>query len=142
MNPPPESAITWCLLDNSVLARLLTGDLDLAAIEPFTTGDRALAACTPQMIEALYSARSQADWENEYARRWSLLEVLVCDLRAHRFAVEIQRRLWASGRVRAAGTVDVMTAAIAVRHGAIVVHRDSDYERIAEVAPEFRQVRV
>lgn len=130
------------MLDNSVLARLLTGDLDLTAVDPFMTGSRALAACTPQMVEALYSARSQADWENEYARRWAFLEILVCDLRAHQFAIEIQRCLWASGKVRAAGTVDVMTAAIALRHGAIVVHRDSDYEQIAEVVPEFQQVRV
>lgn len=134
--------LTKCLLDNSVIARLQRGEIDPAVIDPYTQGGNEIVACTPQMIEALYSTRSPAEWENEYARRWSFLDVLPTDLRTHDLALEIQRRLWSSGRVRATGTVDVLTAAIAIQHGAIVVHRDSDYEQIAEVAPEFQQVRV
>ncbi|CAM3843819.1 PIN domain-containing protein [Tsukamurella ocularis] len=139
MNPP---LITRHLLDNSVLARVQRGEIAPSVLAPFIHGENELVACTPQMIEALYSTRSPAEWETEYARRWSHLRVLPTDLTTHDIALEIQRRLWAAGKVRAAGTVDVLTAAIAMQHSAIVVHRDSDYERIAEVAPEFRQVRV
>lgn len=131
-----------CLLDNSVLARIPTGEVPLGAVTPFTQDGHFLAACTPQMIEALFSTRSPREWNAEYQARWAPLDVLHPDDRTHAMAVEIQRRLWDSGKVRAAGTVDILTAAIAVQHRAIVVHRDSDYERIAEVVPEFQQVRV
>ncbi len=139
MNSP---LITRHLLDNSVLARVQRGEIAPSVLAPYMQGGSELVACTPQMIEALYSTRSPAEWETEYTRRWSHLDVLPSDDGTHDIALEIQRRLWASGKVRAAGTVDVLTAAIAIRHDAVVVHRDSDYERIAEVAPEFRQVRV
>ncbi|KXO89200.1 PIN domain-containing protein [Tsukamurella pseudospumae] len=134
--------LTPCLLDNSVIARIPTGEVPVESVVRFTQRGHFLAACTPQVLEALFSARSPREWDKEYHARWSLLEVLHPNDRTHPLALDLQRRLWISGKVRAAGPVDTMIAAIAIQHGAIVVHRDSDYERIAEVAPEFRQVRV
>jgi predicted nucleic acid-binding protein len=125
-----------------VVARLETGEIAPDAIDDFISRGRYLAACTPQLLEVMFSTRSAREWDEEYSTNWAFFRVLHPTTETHSIALEIQRRLWASGRVRAAGTVDVLTAAVAVQHDAIVVHRDSDYERIAEVAPEFRQVRV
>ncbi len=131
-----------CIVDDSVLSRIAVGEIPPAALDPYVHDEYVLATCTPHLLEALYSARSPKEWADDYRMRWSLLTVLHADRETHAIAVELQRRLWNSGNVRAAGPVDTMIAAIAIQHGAIVVHRDSDYERIAEVAPEFRQVRV
>ena len=145
MTAPPLPVMpvpTPCLVDHSVIARLETGEIDYSSVERFTEDGHYLAAATPQLLEVLYSTRSPREWEAEYSDNWSLLMVLHPDHRTHVIAVEIQRRLWRSGNVRAAGPVDTLIAAVAIQHDAVVVHRDSDYERIAEVAPEFRQVRV
>lgn len=123
-------------------SRLQTGEISSTALTSFTTSGNFLAACAPQLLEALYSTRSPREWDSEYPRNWAFLDVLHPGIETHAVSVELQRRLWHSGKVRAAGPVDTMVAAIALRHDAVVVHRDNDYERIAEVAPEFRQVRV
>ncbi|WP_336669968.1 PIN domain-containing protein [Tsukamurella sp. USMM236] len=123
-------------------SRIQTGEITTTALESFTTGGNFLAACAPQLLEALYSTRSPREWESEYAAKWEFLDVLHPGIETHAVSVELQRRLWRSGTVRSAGPVDTMIAAIAIRHDAVVVHRDSHYERIAEVASEFRQVRV
>ncbi|WP_435595000.1 PIN domain-containing protein [Tsukamurella tyrosinosolvens] len=130
------------IVDNSVWSRIQIGQIRGTALESFTVGGNFLAACAPQLLEALYSTRSPREWESEYATNWEFLDVLHPGVETHAVSVELQRRLWHSGKVRAADPVDTMIAAIAIRHDAVVVHRDSDYERIAEVAPEFRQVRV
>lgn len=47
-------------------------------------------------------------------------------------------RLYRTGRRRGVtirSLVDCLVAAIAIEHGAAVLHRDRDYERIAEYAP-------
>lgn len=144
MNPLPftPEIATACVLDNSVVARLETGEISADAIDEFIVRGRYLAACTPQLLEVLYSTRSPGEWDEEYSTNWAHFRVLHPTRETHEIALEVQRRLWASGKVRAAGAVDVLIAAIAIQHDAIVVHRDNDYEQIADVAPEFRQVRV
>lgn len=138
----PLTLPTPCLLDHSVVARLETGDIAYEAVEPFTVDGYYLAASTPQLLEVLYSTRSPREWAAEYADNWEFLDVLHPSHETHGLSLELQRRLWQSGKVRATGSIDTLIAAIAIQHDAIVVHRDSDYERIAEVAPEFRQVRL
>lgn len=133
---------TPCLLDNSVVARLETGEIHPEAVETFTHRGHYLAACTPQLLEVMYSTRSAREWEQEYSTNWAFFRVLHPTLETHSIAMEIQRRLWTAGKVRAAGAVDTLTAAIALQHGAIVIHRDRDYEQIAQVAPDLRQVRL
>jgi len=39
----------------------------------------------------------------------------------------------ATGHHRAAGVVDLLTAAVAEYHGAVVLHHDADFEQIAAV---------
>jgi predicted nucleic acid-binding protein len=57
-------------------------------------------------------------------------------------AMRLQRLLWDSGLVRAVGVFDTLTAAVALEHGATVVHYDRDFEHLAKVCPEFQQAWV
>jgi predicted nucleic acid-binding protein len=52
--------------------------------------------------------------------------------------LEIQNRLWTSGRLRAVGAMDTLIAAYALHNDATVLHYDRDFEHIAVVTPEFR----
>ncbi len=49
-------------------------------------------------------------------------------------AVALQAFLWHGGLVRAAGVNDLVIAATAIVHGAVVLHYDADYEHIARVS--------
>ena len=46
-------------------------------------------------------------------------------------AREVQLRMAARGHHRAAGVVDLLTAAIAEEHDAVILHYDADFEHIA-----------
>ena len=46
-------------------------------------------------------------------------------------AREVQQRMAASGHHRAAGAFDLITAAVAEYHDAIVLHYDADFEQIS-----------
>lgn len=39
--------------------------------------------------------------------------------------------------MRAAGAIDTLVAALAIEHGATVIHYDADYEHIASVEPRL-----
>jgi predicted nucleic acid-binding protein len=54
-------------------------------------------------------------------------------------ASDLQGALWRDGLVRAVGVFDTLTAAVALQHGATVIHYDRDFEHLAAVCPEFRQ---
>jgi predicted nuclease of predicted toxin-antitoxin system len=49
----------------------------------------------------------------------------------------VQSRLWNGGLLRAAGAVDTLIAAYAMKNDAAVLHYDSDFEHIASVVPGF-----
>lgn len=48
-------------------------------------------------------------------------------------ARDVQVAMAATGHHRAAGVVDLLTAAVAEYHGAVVLHHDADFEQIAAV---------
>lgn len=51
--------------------------------------------------------------------------------------LQIQSRLWNGGLLRAAGAMDTLIAAYAMRNDAAVLHYDRDFEHIASVVPGF-----
>jgi predicted nucleic acid-binding protein len=64
-------------------------------------------------------------------RRKALYVVLpISEVIADR-ARDVQLRMAARGHHRAAGVIDLLTAAVAEHHGAVVLHYDADFERIA-----------
>lgn len=90
----------------------------------------ALGLCTMTALELLYSARNV----NEYGMTLERLRRLPWyDLRDPKAAVAVQHRLALRGQHRTS-LPDVVVAATAAEHGLTVLHYDSDYERLAEVA--------
>jgi predicted nucleic acid-binding protein len=95
--------------------------------------DHAAATCVTVDLEAGYSGRNLADVRTIAERRRNLYVVLpVTEAIAER-AREVQVRMAARGLHRSAGVIDLLTAAIAEHHGAVVLHYDADFEHIAAV---------
>jgi predicted nucleic acid-binding protein len=89
-----------------------------------------LALCTITALEILYSARNTEEYNRDYARLGTLRWV---DLSAPRSAADLQRELAQRGWHRTS-IPDVVIAATAAEHNLVVLHYDSDYERLAEAA--------
>jgi predicted nucleic acid-binding protein len=93
--------------------------------------DRSAATCVTVDVEAGYSGRDVNDVRTIAQRRRSLYVVLpISDVIAER-ARDVQVRMAARGHHRAAGVIDLLTAAVAEHHGAVVLHYDADFEHIA-----------
>lgn len=89
-----------------------------------------LALCTITALEILYSARNASEYDRDHRRLKALAWV---DLPQPADAVELQRRLAHRGWHRTP-IPDVMIAATAAAHDLTILHYDSDFERLAEVA--------
>ena len=83
--------------------------------------------------EALYSTRSPAEYEQVRADRREAYEYLPTDDGHWQRAFEAQRLLARTGRHRAVGIIDLLTAVLAAEHGVRIVHYDADFETAAEV---------
>jgi predicted nucleic acid-binding protein len=95
--------------------------------------DRAAATCVTVDLETGYSGRNLVDVEAIAERRRSLyINLPITEAIAER-ARDVQKRMAARGRHRAAGIVDLITAAVAEQHGAVMLHYDADFEHIAAV---------
>jgi predicted nucleic acid-binding protein len=95
--------------------------------------DRAAATCVTVDLEAGYSGRDLADVRVIAERRRSLYVVLpITEVIADR-ARDVQVRMATRGHHRAAGVIDLITAAVAEHHGAVILHYDADFEHIAAV---------
>lgn len=117
------------LIDTSAHART-----DHVAVRNVIAGliaDRAAATCVTVDLEAGYSGRDLNDVRTIAQRRRSLYVVLpISEVIADR-ARDVQVRMAARGHHRAAGVIDLLTAAVAEHHGAVVLHYDADFEHIA-----------
>lgn len=121
------------LLDNSAWSRVAAGGLpgDRAETVAGWLEQRQLAICLPFLLEAGYSARASADYQ-EMMDEFDLLfpRVEIAAAMEDR-ALLAQRELAARGHHRLA-PIDVMIAACAHEVGAGVLHYDRDYDLIAE----------
>jgi predicted nucleic acid-binding protein len=121
------------LLDNSAWARVVAGGLppDRAEAVAGWLEQRQLAICLPFLLEAGYSARASADYQ-EMMDEFDLLfpRVEIAASMEDR-ALQTQRELAARGHHRLA-PIDVMIAACAHEAGAGVLHYDRDYDLVAE----------
>ncbi|MEW1962757.1 PIN domain-containing protein [Microbacterium sp. NPDC077644] len=129
------------LVDNSVLQRIHRSDaVAEALIDLLESGE--LASCLPQLLEEGYSARS-ADEHSALIDATARAKVfLPPDANVVRLAVDLQRRLFATGRGRSVGVSDLQIAATALRSSVedqrvTVVHYDADFEHVAAVEPTF-----
>ena len=119
------------LVDTSVLART-----SVAAVRQVVLGllaERSAATCATVDLEAGYSGRTADDVRAVRHRRPQEYEVLPLTERAADRARDVQVLLAERGVHRAAGVVDLLTAAVAELHGAVVLHYDADFEHVATV---------
>jgi predicted nucleic acid-binding protein len=124
------AVIARFLIDTSAAARMrLTAVAD--RLEPLITGGL-VATCAPLDAEALYSARSPQEYEQVRADRRDAYEYLPTDDAHWTQAFDAQRVLARTGRHRAVGIADLLTAVLAAAHGLTVLHYDSDFEIAAE----------
>jgi predicted nucleic acid-binding protein len=121
------------LLDNSAWSRVVAGGLpdDRAETVAGWLEQGQLAICLPFLLEAGYSARASADYQ-EMMDEFDLLfpRVEIAAAMEDR-ALLAQRELAARGHHRLA-PIDVLIAACAHEAGAGVLHYDRDYDLIAE----------
>ena len=91
--------------------------------------------CPPVALEYGFTVRTGKDHSKLMAQFGAFGE---CDSHPTRDDVmEIQSRLWNGGLLRAAGAMDTLIAAYAVKNNASVLHYDRDFEHIAAVVPTF-----
>jgi predicted nucleic acid-binding protein len=117
------------LIDTSAHAR--TNHQPVRNVIAGLIADRAAATCVTVDLEAGYSGRNLSEVRTIAERRRSLYVVLpISEVIAER-ARDVQIRMAARGHHRAAGVFDLLTAAVAEHHGAVILHYDSDFEHIA-----------
>jgi predicted nucleic acid-binding protein len=117
------------LIDTSAHARS-----DNAAVRNIIAGlvaDRVAATCVTVDLEAGYSGRDLRDVRAIAERRRSLYVGLPISETIAERARDVRVRMAACGHHRAAGVIDLLTAAVAEHHGAVVLHYDADFEHIA-----------
>jgi len=117
------------LIDTSAHAR--SQHAMVRAIIAGLIADRAAATCVTVDLEAGYSGRELRDVRTIAERRKELYVVLpINEVIADR-ARDVQVRMAARGHHRAAGVIDLLTAAVSEHHGAVLLHYDADFEHIA-----------
>lgn len=93
---------------------------------------RQLAICVITMTELLYSSRNFNEMTVDH-ERLAELEFLPMTAAAEQHAVETLKAFAAKDRHRGRPIPDLLLAAIAKAHGAVVLHYDHDFELISEV---------
>ena len=128
MTVPPGRGQVY-LIDTSAHARSqhqLVRDVIAGLI-----ADRAAATCVTVDLEAGYSGRDTRDVQAISERRKNLYVNLPISEAIAERARDVQLRMAARGHHRAAGVFDLLTAAVAEYHGAVLLHYDADFEHIA-----------
>ena len=119
------------LIDTSAAARMSDPSVRIR-LEPLSTGG-VVATCATLDAEALYSARSPEQYEQIRSDRHDAYEYVPTDEEHWQRAFDAQRVLARTGRHRAVGIADLLTAVLASEHRLTVVHYDSDFDTAAEV---------
>lgn len=103
-----------------------------AQLEPLITGG-VVATCATLDAEALFSARSSHEYEQIRTDRRVAYEYLPTDDEHWHKAIDAQRALSRTGRHRAVGIADLLTAVLAGEHRLTLVHYDADFDTAAGV---------
>jgi predicted nucleic acid-binding protein len=117
------------LIDASAHAR--SNDPSVRNVVAALIADRVAATCVTVDLEAGYSGRDLSDVSAIAERRRALYVTLPINEAIAERAREVQVRMAARGHHRAAGVIDLLTAAVAEHHGAVLLHYDTDFEHIA-----------
>jgi predicted nucleic acid-binding protein len=126
------------LVDKSALARVAREPTVLAALDLLDNGG-ILATTAVVDLEIGYSARNLAEFDSVAADRAALYHELPISRATTDRARQVQRELVRQGQHRGPGVADLMIAAVAELHGAIVVHYDRDFDTIAGITGQPTQ---
>lgn len=126
------------LIDTSAAARAATQPQVRTLIEDLVNNGVA-ATCVTVDLEVGYSVREPARVASVHKARAVSLTVLPLTLAAANRARDVQALMAERGLHRAAGAMDLLTAAVAELHGATVLHYDADFEHIAKVTGQAQQ---
>lgn len=118
------------LVNKSVWARATRPPV-LTVLRPLVDAGL-VATCWMIDLEVLYSARSGVEHDRVRSERRGLEWLPMPDEVGDR-AIEVQATLARHGRHRGVPLPDLVFAATAERHGAIVLHYDADFDVIAGV---------
>lgn len=128
---------TRFVVDTSVWARLATTPEVVDELKKIVelVGPTDVLVCPPVALEYGFTARTGKD----HSKLMEQLDAFgECESHPTRDDVMgIQNRLWNGGPLRAAGAMDTLIAAYAVKNNASVLHYDRDFEHIASVVPTF-----
>lgn len=128
---------TRFVVDTSVWARLATTPEVVEELKKIVelVSPIDLLVCPPVALEYGFTAPTGKAHTAVAAQ----LEAFgTCDIHPTQNEVlQIQSRLWNGGLLRAAGAMDTLIAAYAMRNDAAVLHYDRDFEHIASVVPGF-----
>lgn len=113
------------LIDTSVNARI--GNASVRTVVAGLVADRAAATCVTVDLDAGYSGRTHTDVQAIAERRRESYATLPINEAIADRARDVQLRMAARGHHRAAGIVDLLTAAVAEFHGAVILHYDMDF---------------
>jgi predicted nucleic acid-binding protein len=117
------------LIDTSAHARL--GHAKVRRVIAGLLTDGAAATCVTVDLEAGYSGRNFPEVRHIHEVRRSMYVPLPINEKIARRAREVHVLMAERGHHRAAGVIDLLTAAIAEHHQAVVMHYDADFEHIA-----------
>jgi predicted nucleic acid-binding protein len=84
--------------------------------------------------EVLQGARSQKDFDAWRDRFWGMLILEPRELSTYELAADLYRRARAKG-LTIRSSHDCLIAALALEHGALLVHNDRDFTSLAQVEP-------
>lgn len=124
------------LIDKSALARV-NRQPDVADAFERLDGSGVLATSPVIELEVGYSARNLVEFDAVAADRHSLYQELPVTRAVTDRARQVQRELVRLGKHRGPGVPDLLIAATAEVHGAIVVHYDDDFDVIAGVTGQL-----
>lgn len=119
------------LIDTSAAARM-RHPVVAGRLSPLIEAGQ-VATCATLDAEALYSARSPSDYEQIRADRQRAYEYLRTEDRHWQAAFAAQRELARTGRHRAGGIADLLTAVLADEHRLTLLHYDSGFDTAGEV---------
>ncbi len=129
--------MTRYLVDNSVLQRLPRSSQIRAAVTDILDAEDELCSCAATLDEFAYSARTPTEHAEAVQRLRHSFLYLPLTPAIDQIIIDIRTALFAAGKGRAAGVIDVQIAATAVHHHATVLHYDADYHHIHDTYPEL-----
>ena len=119
------------LADKSALARMSASAVEQRLGPLLLAGE--LATCGVIDLEMLFSARDQRDFASQLQLRHASYEAVAMEQGDFDRAIEVMGLLARRSQQRGVTIPGLLISAVAERAGLIVLHYDSDFERIAAV---------